>query len=60
MCFQHDEIKVISGSDGALKMWDIYTGTMVRDLLTGITGMWQVAFEGRWCVAFSRHNDNTC
>ncbi|KAG5221020.1 SCF ubiquitin ligase complex [Salix suchowensis] len=34
-CFQHDEFKVLSGSDGTLKMWDIRDGTVVRDLLTG-------------------------
>ncbi|KAL0946467.1 hypothetical protein HGRIS_012686 [Hohenbuehelia grisea] len=58
-CFQHDEFKVLSGSDGTLKMWDIRDGTVVRDLLTGITGVWQVVFEGRWCVAASNRNDNT-
>ncbi|KAF7325383.1 WD40 repeat-like protein [Mycena venus] len=29
------------------------TGASQRDLLTGITGVWQVVFEGRWCVAAS-------
>ncbi|EKM82365.1 hypothetical protein AGABI1DRAFT_124841 [Agaricus bisporus var. burnettii JB137-S8] len=52
-CFQHDEFKVLSGSDGNLKMWNIRDGSVVRDLLTGITGVWQVVFEGRWCVAAS-------
>ncbi|KAF4603433.1 SCF ubiquitin ligase complex subunit cdc4 [Pleurotus pulmonarius] len=58
-CFQHDEFKVLSGSDGTLKMWDIRDGTVVRDLLTGITGVWQVVFEGRWCVAASNRSDST-
>jgi F-box and WD-40 domain protein CDC4 len=58
-CFQHDEFKVLSGSDGTLKMWNIRDGTPVRDLLTGITGVWQVVFEGRWCVAASNRNDTT-
>ncbi|KAF7322290.1 WD40 repeat-like protein [Mycena chlorophos] len=52
-CFQHDEFKVLSGSDGTLKMWNLRDGSVVRDLLTGITGVWQVVFEGRWCVAAS-------
>ncbi|KIM48632.1 hypothetical protein M413DRAFT_20992 [Hebeloma cylindrosporum] len=47
-CFQHDEFKVLSGSDGNLKMWNIRDGSVVRDLLTG------VVFEGRWVVAASR------
>lgn len=58
-CFQHDEFKVLSGSDGTLKMWNIRDGSPVRDLLTGITGVWQVVFEGRWCVAASNRNDTT-
>ena len=58
-CFQHDEFKVLSGSDGNLKMWNVKDGTVVRDLLTGITGVWQVVFEGRWCVAASNRNDAT-
>ncbi|KAJ6531583.1 WD40 repeat-like protein [Mycena vulgaris] len=52
-CFQHDEFKVLSGSDGTLKMWNLRDGSVGRDLLTGITGVWQVVFEGRWCVAAS-------
>ncbi|KAK0186504.1 cell division control protein 4 [Armillaria mellea] len=58
-CFQHDEFKVLSGSDGALKLWNIHDGTVVKDLLTGITGVWQVVFEGRWCVSASNKNDTT-
>lgn len=58
-CFQHDEFKVLSGSDGTLKMWDIRDGTEVRDLLTGIVGVWQVVFEGRWCIAASNRADST-
>ncbi|KAI0726688.1 WD40 repeat-like protein [Fomitopsis betulina] len=58
-CFQHDEFKVLSGSDGTLKMWDIRDGSQVRDLLTGIVGVWQVVFEGRWCVAASNRTDTT-
>lgn len=40
-------------------MWDIRDGTVVRALLTGITGVWQVVFEGRWCVAASNTSDVT-
>jgi F-box and WD-40 domain protein CDC4 len=40
-------------------MWDIRDGTFVRDLLTGINGVWQVVFEGRWCVAASNRADAT-
>ena len=57
-CFQHDEFKVLSGSDGTLKMWDIRDGTVVRELLTGVEAVWQVVFEGRWCVAASTSENN--
>lgn len=50
-CFQHDASKVISGSDRTLKMWDTKTGEFVRDLLTDLSGVWQVGFDGRRCVA---------
>lgn len=50
-CFQHDNDKVISGSEGGLKMWDIQTGRFVRDLITQVDGVWRVAFDGRRCVA---------
>ncbi|CEQ40005.1 SPOSA6832_01593 [Sporobolomyces salmonicolor] len=55
-CFQHDEFKVISGSDGTLKMWDVQTGEFVRDLLNNLTGVWQVAFDQRYCVAAVQRN----
>lgn len=50
-CFQHDGQKVISGSDQTLKMWDVQTGDHVRDLLTDLSGVWQVKFNDRRCVA---------
>jgi WD domain, G-beta repeat len=58
-CFQHDEFKVLSGSDGTLKMWDVRDGTVVREFLSNISGVWQVVFEGRWCVAASHRSDVT-
>lgn len=50
-CFQHDGQKVISGSDRTLKMWDVRTGECVKDLLTDLSGVWQVKFNDRRCVA---------
>ncbi|TYJ54365.1 hypothetical protein B9479_004953 [Cryptococcus floricola] len=58
-CFQHDEVKVVSGSDGTLKLWDIKTGTFVRDLVVGISSVWQVAFNGNLLVAASNRNSQT-
>jgi len=50
-CFQHDGRKIISGSDRTLKMWNVKTGEFIRDLLTDLTGVWQVKFNERRCVA---------
>ncbi|MCJ1284439.1 SCF ubiquitin ligase complex subunit cdc4 [Xylographa opegraphella] len=58
-CFQHDGQKVISGSDRTLKMWDVKTGEFVRDLLTDLSGVWQVKFDERRCVAAVQRNNLT-
>lgn len=58
-CFQHDSRKVISGSDRTLKMWNIKTGALVRDLLTNLSGVWQVKFDERRCVAAVQRNNLT-
>ncbi|KAF7862520.1 hypothetical protein EAF04_007393 [Stromatinia cepivora] len=50
-CFQHDGQKVISGSDRTLKMWDVKTGECIKDLLGDLSGVWQVKFDERRCVA---------
>ncbi|CAK4034047.1 Cell division control 4 [Lecanosticta acicola] len=58
-CFQHDGQKVISGSDRTLKMWDVRNGNCVRDLLTDLSGVWQVRFDERRCVAAVQRNNLT-
>ena len=58
-CFQHDARKVISGSDRNLKMWDVRSGDFVRDLLTDLTGVWQVKFDEHRCVAAVQRNSLT-
>lgn len=58
-CFQHDGQKVISGSDRTLKMWNARNGECVRDLLTDLSGVWQVRFDERRCVAAVQRNNLT-
>jgi F-box and WD-40 domain protein CDC4 len=58
-CFQHDGQKVISGSDRTLKMWNVNTGEFVKDLLTDLSGVWQVKFNERRCVAAVQRNSLT-
>ncbi|KGO36317.1 hypothetical protein PEX1_029320 [Penicillium expansum] len=49
--FQHDGEKVISGSDGDVKMWDTRTGVFERDLLTDISGVWILRIDTQRCIA---------
>jgi F-box and WD-40 domain protein CDC4 len=58
-CFQHDGQKVISGSDRTLKLWNIKTGECTKDLLTDLSGVWQVKFDERRCVAAVQRNNLT-
>lgn len=58
-CFQHDGQKLISGSDRNLKMWNVQTGECVKDLLIDLSGVWQVRFNDRRCVAAVQRNDLT-
>jgi len=58
-CFQHDSQKVISGSDRTLKMWDIKTGYCKKDLLSDLSGVWQVKFNDRRCVAAVQRDSMT-
>ncbi|XMA15707.1 hypothetical protein WAI453_008498 [Rhynchosporium graminicola] len=58
-CFQHDGQKVISGSDRTLKLWNIKSGEVVKDLLTDLSGVWQVKFDERRCVAAVQRDNLT-
>jgi F-box and WD-40 domain protein CDC4 len=58
-CFQHDGQKVISGSDRTLKMWNVRNGDCVKDLLTDLSGVWQVKFNERRCVAAVQRDNMT-
>lgn len=58
-CFQHDGQKVISGSDRTLKMWNAANGQFAKDLLTDLSGVWQVKFNERRCVAAVQRNNLT-
>ncbi|KAK9459527.1 WD40-repeat-containing domain protein [Lipomyces oligophaga] len=58
-CFQHDDDKVISGGDGTLKLWNVKTGKLVKDLLWGLNHVWQIRFDGRLCVAAVKRGLNT-
>jgi F-box and WD-40 domain protein CDC4 len=58
-CFQHDENKVVSGSERTLKLWNIKNGRLIKDLLTDLSGIWQVRFDHQRCVAAVKRKDET-
>lgn len=49
--FQHDQHKIISGSEGGVKMWDTQTGELLHDLVEGAASIWRVSFDERRCIA---------
>lgn len=51
-CFQHDPLRIVSGSERMLKLWDIRKGKFVKDLLADVTGgIWQVSFDFNRCIS---------
>jgi F-box and WD-40 domain protein CDC4 len=50
-CFAHDETKLVSASEGSIKLWDIQTGRCVRELLVGIQSVWCLVIKGHVVVA---------
>ena len=40
-------------------MWNVKTGEFVQDLLTDLSGVWQVKFNERRCVAAVQRNSLT-
>ncbi|EGV60826.1 SCF ubiquitin ligase complex subunit cdc4 [Yamadazyma tenuis] len=58
-CFQHDALRIISGSERMLKLWDIRKGKFVKDILADVTGgIWQVRFDFNRCVAAVQRSIN--
>lgn len=57
--FDHDDKYIISGSDQSVKLWDAKTASFQKDLLTDLSGVWQVAFDAQRCVAAVQRKDNS-
>jgi F-box and WD-40 domain protein CDC4 len=60
-CFQFDENKLVSGSEGSIKLWDMrhQAGTYVRDLMTNIQNAWRIAMDDRRLVVAVQRDDRT-
>lgn len=58
-CFRHNDFRVVSGSDGQLRIWDIRKGQIIRDVSNDMTGVWQVQFNDRFCIAAVQRDEAT-
>ena len=60
-CLASDETRLIAGSEGGVKLWDIHTGKFKKDLVSGlgVQGVWQVTFNRRWLVCTLMRNGRT-
>lgn len=60
-CVQNDDYRIVSGSQGMLKLWNAKTGEFIRDLLDDVDGpVWQVKFDYRRCIAAVQKDHRTC
>ncbi|KAI7903189.1 WD40-repeat-containing domain protein [Cokeromyces recurvatus] len=57
--FQHDKYKVISGSEGGVKMWNTQTGELMYNLIEDVAGVWRVCFDERRCIAAVKNEHKT-
>jgi F-box and WD-40 domain protein CDC4 len=57
---QFDDTRVVSGgSDGRVKVWDLKTGQLVRELTDLADAVWRVAFEEEKCVVMASRSNRT-
>ena len=57
---QFDDARIVSGgSDGRVKIWDLNTGAMVRELSQPAEAVWRVAFESERCVVLASRSGRT-
>ncbi len=57
---QFDDARIISGGcDGRVKIWDIKTGMLVRELGAPAEAVWRVAFEEERAVVLALRRSRT-
>lgn len=57
---QFDETRIVSGgSDGRVKIWDLRTGALVRELSSPAEAVWRVAFEEEKAVILASRGGRT-
>ncbi|KAJ5232913.1 hypothetical protein N7468_005869 [Penicillium chermesinum] len=57
--FDHDHDKIVSGSQGALKLWNAKTACFEKYLLTDLSGVWQVGFDAQRCIVAAQRGGDT-
>ena len=57
---QFDDSRIVSGgSDGRVKIWDLRTGTLIRELSQPAEAVWRVAFEEERSVVLASRQGRT-
>ncbi|KAI9298853.1 WD40 repeat-like protein [Neoconidiobolus thromboides FSU 785] len=51
--------RIVSGSDGGIKLWDTKTGKFVRNLVEEVNGVWQIKSNQSHCVAAVSTDNST-
>jgi F-box and WD-40 domain protein CDC4 len=57
---QFDDSRIVSGgSDGRVKIWNLQTGTLIRELSQPAEAVWRVAFEEERSVVLASRQGRT-
>ena len=51
--------KIVSGGVESIKIWDLKTGNLLREVCAGIEGVWGVAVDDKTLVASVKRGDGT-
>jgi len=59
-CLQFDNKRIVSGgNDGHVKLWDIQTGTSIRELTSAGNAVWRLAFNDTKAVILLQREGKT-
>jgi F-box and WD-40 domain protein CDC4 len=56
---QFDEERILSGGDDGVKLWCLRTGTLIRHVIDGASGVWRLQAAANRLVAAVQHGDLT-
>ncbi|CAO1621629.1 unnamed protein product [Parajaminaea phylloscopi] len=59
-CLQFDEHFILTGgNDGSVRLWNLYDGSFVRELVKPTAGIWKVAFRDDKVVWVAKQEDDS-